>query len=449
MESPFNQLALRSPFYGAGVAPFTPLSLFASGEQGVWYDPSDLTTLFQDASGTTPVTAVEQPVGRILDKSGRGNHATQSTSASRPVLSARVNLLTKTEQFDDAVWTKTGMTVTANATTAPDETTTAELVVPTAVSSAHHVVNAGFSSAAIVGQSYTMTFYAKAAGYSWVGILKPGQTITSFNVTNGTVGNVSTGHTNATIQAIGNGWYRCSVTETSWLSGNGGRIYCMNNDNAGIFTGDGTSGAYIWGADFRVTNEVNSLIPQYQRVNTSTDYDTTGFPLYLRFDGTDDSLATGSINFTSTDKMSVFAGVRKQISGTSAIIAELSTNASGNVGSFGSYCDDTGYTFRTGGTSPIVTTYLTASPNTSVLGLLGDISGDSLIIRTNGVERVVDTRDQGSGNFGTYPLYIGRRGGTTLPLNGRLYSLIVRGAQSDATQITDTETWVNARTKAY
>lgn len=75
---------------------FSPLSLFASGEQGVWYDPSDITTMFQDAAGTTPVTAVEQPVGRILDKSGRGNHATQPTGTKRPVLSARYNLLVGT-----------------------------------------------------------------------------------------------------------------------------------------------------------------------------------------------------------------------------------------------------------------------------------------------------------------------------------------------------------------
>ena len=37
--------------------------LFALAEPGVWYDPSDLTTLFQDAAGTTPVTAAGQPVG--------------------------------------------------------------------------------------------------------------------------------------------------------------------------------------------------------------------------------------------------------------------------------------------------------------------------------------------------------------------------------------------------
>ena len=78
-------------------------ALFSNSEQGVWYDPSDRATLFQDSAGTTPVTAVEQPVGLILDKSGRGNHAFQSTSASRPVLSARMNLLTKSEDFSDSV----------------------------------------------------------------------------------------------------------------------------------------------------------------------------------------------------------------------------------------------------------------------------------------------------------------------------------------------------------
>lgn len=64
---------------------FNPLTLFAQGQQGAWYDPSDLTTLFQDAAGTTPVTADGDPVGYMQDLSGNGNHATQSVSASRPI----------------------------------------------------------------------------------------------------------------------------------------------------------------------------------------------------------------------------------------------------------------------------------------------------------------------------------------------------------------------------
>lgn len=58
--------------------------LFANGEQGAWYDPSDMATLFQDAAGTVPVTATGQPVGLILDKSGNGNHASQNTAPARP-----------------------------------------------------------------------------------------------------------------------------------------------------------------------------------------------------------------------------------------------------------------------------------------------------------------------------------------------------------------------------
>lgn len=61
-------------------------SLFANNEQGFAYDPNDLSTMFQDAAGTVPVTGVGQPVGLIRDKSGRGNHASQTQAAMRPIL---------------------------------------------------------------------------------------------------------------------------------------------------------------------------------------------------------------------------------------------------------------------------------------------------------------------------------------------------------------------------
>ncbi len=64
---------------------------------GAWFDPSDMSTLYKDAAGTIPVTAVEQPVGKMLDKSGNNWHATQSITASKPTLSARKNILLATE----------------------------------------------------------------------------------------------------------------------------------------------------------------------------------------------------------------------------------------------------------------------------------------------------------------------------------------------------------------
>lgn len=71
---------------------FSPLNLFKGGKQGVWFDPSDLTTLFQDAAGTVPVTASGDPVGMMKDKSGNGNHATQTVSAARPTYQTNGNL---------------------------------------------------------------------------------------------------------------------------------------------------------------------------------------------------------------------------------------------------------------------------------------------------------------------------------------------------------------------
>lgn len=64
--------------------PFSPTSLFVDGNKGVWWDPSDMNTLFQDTAGTTPVTASGQKVARINDKSGNGYHLVQSNTSFQP-----------------------------------------------------------------------------------------------------------------------------------------------------------------------------------------------------------------------------------------------------------------------------------------------------------------------------------------------------------------------------
>lgn len=64
---------------------FSPLALFTASEQGFWYDPSDLNTVWQDSARTIP-GAVGSPVGCIDDKSGRGNNATATSDPVRPTL---------------------------------------------------------------------------------------------------------------------------------------------------------------------------------------------------------------------------------------------------------------------------------------------------------------------------------------------------------------------------
>lgn len=78
-------LGLSLPEVAARARGFSPDMLFAGGEDGAWYDPSDPSTLFQDEAGTIPA-AVDAPVGLMRDKSGRGHHALQAAAASRPML---------------------------------------------------------------------------------------------------------------------------------------------------------------------------------------------------------------------------------------------------------------------------------------------------------------------------------------------------------------------------
>lgn len=65
---------------------WSPSVLFAASEDGAWYDPSDLSTLYQDEAGTTPVTTAGQKVMRMDDLSGNNNHATQAVEADAPTL---------------------------------------------------------------------------------------------------------------------------------------------------------------------------------------------------------------------------------------------------------------------------------------------------------------------------------------------------------------------------
>ena len=78
-----------SAFYNVDQPPFImrlAARAIVASNNGLIYNIQDISTLFQDAAGTIPVTAVGQPVGKILDKSGNGYHATQPITASRPTL---------------------------------------------------------------------------------------------------------------------------------------------------------------------------------------------------------------------------------------------------------------------------------------------------------------------------------------------------------------------------
>lgn len=368
--------------------------------------------MWQDAAGTIPVTAVEQPVGKWVDKSGRGNHATQSTAGARPTLSARYNLLTKTEDFSDAAWgintgtsaiTKSGTqigTLTFQAT--PLSQTS--FVVPVSAVAAFYVLSVEARSS--TGKKFRLKSYSGASGDDQFS----GDFATTSN------------------------WARFSFALPIATTYTGGAPnFSIVNEAAGL-----GGSIDVRFPDFRATDDAAKIIPAYQRVNTATDYDTNGFPHYLRLDGSDDGLATGNVDFTAFDKVSVWASHTSLNSATSAALLELTVNSSTTAGSFGLIAPNVGVAavhFRAGGTTPGggVGGGATA-PSTAVATCLADIPAPLAALRINGVAASSVTSSQGTGTFANAPLYIGRRGGTALPFNGRIHSLTVRASSTPSSE---------------
>ena len=706
-----------------------PRLLFQSGEQGAWWDPSDLSTLYQDAAGTTPVTAVEQPCSLMLDKrlgltlgsqrvvngdfsngttswspdsgctlsaasnictvtttadstfaiqqsnvvtlakwyrvsftysvnntttfrvrdgatvvwseSGSltskdivlyylatnsttfeagvtggsvtsfqisnisvrelpGNHAYTPAAAStaRPTVSARVNLLEKTEQFDDSYWEKSGTAaITANQETAPNGTLTADLF-RCGATAASEIRRTNLS---IASGLHTFSLFAKKEASNFVVIQAQDITTSSFqrqwfDLNTGASGSTSSSGTNITLVSSDivlakNEFYKCNITVSFTNSTTAGRVNVFLSDANGSFNGTASSGIYTWGADLRVAND-GVGIPAYQRVNTATDYDSSGFPVYLRADGSNDYMLTNSIDFgagpsnpplgselvtnggfdtdtawakgtgwtisggtasvngavtsadldqeisvtdnlfyvvsfeitslsangriyllspyfntaaitttgtkrfvvqsstsrpnsialralsvdtnamTATidnvsvrelldsslapDKMTLCAGVRKLSDAATGIAIELSANSAANANTFrmtGAILTIADYNFASRGSLSLSNAEVSVgsypSPITNVLTGIGDISGDSAILRVNGTQAASSTADQGTGNYGNYQMFLFMRAGTSLPFNGRFYGGVVRGAQSNDQQIAALENWVNSKCKAF
>ncbi len=243
---------------------YTPKLLFTGSEPGFWFDPSDLTTLYQDSAGTTPVTAAGQSVGLIRDKSGRGNHAT-------------------------------------------------------------------------------------AAG---------------------------------------------------------------------------------------------TKRPTYQ-------IDASGRP-YLSFDGVDDALVTSTIT-PGTDKVQVFAGVRKLSDAARGMLVESNNGSTNRFSIEAPPSGLKGYIGASGGSTVVFSLgTLEFAPDSAVLTLQGDISGDSVSLRRNGASATPATTDQGTGTYAASAINIGARAGTSLFFNGRLYGLIGRfGPNLSTERIKNTETWLNTKTGIY
>ena len=174
------------------------------------------------------------------------------------------NLLTFSEQFDNAVWVKTRATTEANVITAPDGSLTADKLVASKDASTTHFIQNGATTTSAV---HTFSTYIKAGGYNFAYLFNATVSLGAFfDLASIAVGTVSDGAT-ASIVDVGNGWRRCTMTATATAASNGFRIYPAISTSSATLTGDGTSGIYIWGAQLNT----GSLQP-YNPTTTAAYY---------------------------------------------------------------------------------------------------------------------------------------------------------------------------------
>ena len=172
---------------------------------------------------------------------------------------------------------------------------------------------------------------------------------------------------------------------------------------------------------------------------------------YLEFEGAQGLRTSGNVDFTGTDTMTVCAGVKKEVD-SSENITELSNNSggAGNEGSFRLAVNSGSvYRYSSRGDSSLRNANATgySVPSTNVLTGFSDISADIATIRVDGVEKTTQTLDQGAGNYGDTFLNVGARNdGSTLQLEGFIYSLIIRNVVSNTADLASTETYVAAKT---
>jgi hypothetical protein len=165
---------------------------------------------------------------------------------------SRTNLFQYSSEFDNAYWSKTRLSITENTIVAPDGTLTGDkLVEDTTASNTHQIAR---SVSYTSGTTYTYSFFAKAGERTRVAFQFPSLAFTdpiniSFDLNTGTVVAVGAGGT-ASISSVGNGWFRCVGTATATIttSATTAWVRLIETGVTTIYTGDGYSGLYLWGA---------------------------------------------------------------------------------------------------------------------------------------------------------------------------------------------------------
>ena len=239
-------------------------------------------SLFDSASlVVTPSGYKEDKLYSIKPTDGSGDLVvTRATTATRVnsaglIESVPYNLITYSQDFDNADWSKNNCTVTANATTAPNGTLTADFIVSTSTTE-----TGVYKIPSVEGQNVWSVYAKKGTGRYLVMNTNAPLIAAKFDLETGQiVGTPSTGAT-ASIESVGSGWYRCIISSST--STNRFTLFITNNTTTTDFTSSVGLSVYLWGAQLVQGTSAKEYFPTTDRLNVPRlDYTNSSCPSIL------------------------------------------------------------------------------------------------------------------------------------------------------------------------
>jgi hypothetical protein len=173
---------------------------------------------------------------------------TNGTCPSILVEPQRTNNILYSEQIDNILWLKNAVSISANATTSPSGTLTGDKIVEDTTNDSHYIDIRPI----VLNSLHTCSIYVKAAGR------------TKFQLREGSNGDVSTfdlDSPSGNIKNVGNGWFRVTLTTTPASVTFIFQLRLLDNSGNLVYTGNGTSGIYVWGAQLEAGSYATSYIP--------------------------------------------------------------------------------------------------------------------------------------------------------------------------------------------
>jgi hypothetical protein len=235
---------------GSGANLFNPT--LVEGTNTFYFTASNTQFLFIRSNTNVDVlidnVSVKEYLGQeVVPDSGCGSWLLEPQST---------NLVTYSEDFSDAFWLIQNASVTLNNAISPDGTLSATKLIENTSNSIHRILNgAGLT----VSGNVSMSIFAKKGERNWIRLTNNNIQGAFFDLDNGVVGAVIFG-INAKIENYGNGWWKCSISQTGVANERLGVYTSIDGVNT-TYQGDGTSGVYIWGAMLEQQSYATSYIP--------------------------------------------------------------------------------------------------------------------------------------------------------------------------------------------